>query len=92
MAPSDGGTNGVLCASICPSVVAAKCAHGPATEADCESGCQTIQLGTCGDEYDALYRCAGATPVYTCDGAGFVAVVGCETPQAALTACLAGGG
>ncbi len=97
VSPGDGGTttggdNLPSCEAICPPVVAAHCSHGPATNADCVSGCQAILAGTCNAQYHTLYQCAGATPVYTCDASGLVTVVGCETSQAALSSCLAGGG
>jgi hypothetical protein len=89
--PREGGVdNGAApsCAQVCPGIVAPHCPGGPANEADCESGCQTIRSGKCAAAYGTLYQCAGATPTYTCGSAIGVIVNGCENQSAALTSCL----
>lgn len=86
----DGGTdNGAVpsCAEICPGVVAAHCPNGPVDQADCESGCATIQ-SNCASEYANLYGCAGSKPTYKCGSAIGVIVNGCEAQSSALESCL----
>lgn len=88
-AKTNGGDSGAPnCDLVCPAVVSAHCALGPASQSDCVSGCQAILSGTCAPKYDALYQCAGPSPTYVCDSAGHVSVTGCESAASALYACL----
>jgi hypothetical protein len=83
------GDSGLTCNESCPGAVAAACAHGPPSEADCLNGCEVVQA-TCADAYDALSTCAGASPTYACGADGQVQIVGCESQGAALDACISG--
>jgi len=94
-APStDSGTTGKdasslpSCDSLCPAVLAPKCAQGPVSQSECVSGCETIRAGKCADKYLALYECGGAQAVYACDSQGRTVVIGCESASAALYACV----
>jgi len=85
------GSNGgglPSCAEVCPPVVAANCSNGPASQADCVSGCETIRGGKCRPQYEALYHCGGANPSYSCNANGGIAVAGCDSEAAALDACI----
>jgi hypothetical protein len=88
--PREGGAgNGATptCAAVCPGILAKQCPGGPANESDCESGCQTVR-SKCESQFDALYRCAGSKPTYTCGGATSVIVNGCESLSSALSTCV----
>jgi hypothetical protein len=76
------------CDDVCTKVVAAACPAGPGTQADCVAGCQMIRAGKCAGKYQELADCAGPNPTYTCGASGAVTVVGCESADGALTACL----
>ena len=82
---SNGGAANA-CASICPSVVAAKCSGGPPDEASCESGCAPEQT-KCPNEFAALSTCAGSPATFTCDATGYPVPKGCATQSAALKTC-----
>jgi hypothetical protein len=93
-AGSGGSASGSMlpsCDATCPGVLAAKCSHGPVSQADCVSGCQTVRASKCAPEYDALFQCGGAKPVYSCDPNGQVSLSGCDSAAALLYTCLAKG-
>jgi hypothetical protein len=76
------------CDATCPGVLGAKCMHGPVSQADCVSGCETVRASKCAAEYDALYQCGGAKPTYSCDPNGQVSLSGCDSAAAAMYTCL----
>ena len=77
------------CSDVCTKVIAAQCPSGPPTQAECVTGCETIRTGKCQAQYQSLFDCAGPNPSYTCDAGGLVTVVGCESQDSALNACIA---
>lgn len=85
------GSGAVNCDSICPGVIRAKCSGGPASQADCVSGCQSILAGKCAAKYEALYQCGGTSPKYACDSMTRVSVSGCEGAANDLYTCLSTG-
>jgi hypothetical protein len=77
------------CAAECPEILAAKCSHGPVSQADCVGGCEAVRASACTAENEALYACGGAKPRYVCSAAGQVSLSGCDKEGAALYSCLA---
>ena len=82
-----GGRSATACARGCDSTLAADCAQGPDSRAQCESDCERLRSGDCGDEYRALMRCADGEEV-SCSGAGLPVIEACEAEQNAFVACL----
>jgi hypothetical protein len=76
------------CDSLCPAVLAPKCAQGPQSQSDCVGGCQAIRASKCLEKYVAVYDCGGVQPVYACDGMARTTVVGCESLMDALYTCM----
>lgn len=77
------------CDALCPAVLAAKCTHGPVDQTDCVSGCMSVRASACASEYNALYECGGAKPIYSCDATGQVSLKNCDSKAALLYACVA---
>jgi hypothetical protein len=88
-AAGSGGGALPSCDAVCPGVLSAKCSHGPVSQSDCVSGCQSVRASKCAAQYDALYQCGGATPRYACDSGGQVILAGCDSAAAMLYACVA---
>jgi hypothetical protein len=86
-----GGSELPSCEASCPGVLGAHCSHGPVSQPDCVSGCQSVRASKCAAEYDALFECGGAHPAYSCDPDGQVSLSGCDKVAALLYACLAKG-
>jgi hypothetical protein len=63
----DGSATTADCASYCTGVVAASCAGGPATQAECEQGCEMLNaaVGQC-PAWGVLVECAQAAPAFAC--------------------------
>jgi hypothetical protein len=83
----DGGSSS--CAPGCEATVAAACDSGPASQADCESDCESFRSGACAEEYSTLASCGEGKSV-TCSDQGVPVVGGCGSEQNAFVACLVG--
>jgi hypothetical protein len=70
--------------------MAANCSNGPATQAECESDCNSQSSGKCASQYSSLQGCAASKPV-TCDADGQPTIAGCDNETSAFIACLLGG-
>ncbi len=84
----DGGID-ATCEGLCPAVVAANCAIGPADVDDCTSGCNGNLGGNCGAEIQAIMDCA-VDASYTGDASGYVVTTGCMAQEDAYAACVSG--
>ncbi len=75
------------CVAICPGVVAAGCADGPATQAECEQGCKDLNdyVSSC-PAWGGVVDCMGSSPTFTCMGAQWVPV-GCEDEFYCVSQC-----
>jgi hypothetical protein len=75
------------CVAICPGVVAAGCADGPATQAECEQGCKDLNdyVSSC-PAWGGVVDCMGSSPTFTCMGAQWVPV-GCENEFHCVSQC-----
>ncbi|MBN2496449.1 MAG: hypothetical protein JXR96_17780 [Deltaproteobacteria bacterium] len=82
-----GGGDDATCAGICPAVVAAGCANGPPTQADCVSGCEGMLQTECAAQLQAMLDCS-AGKTFTCDADDAPVATGCESQNAALNTCL----
>ncbi len=78
----------VDCAAICPVIVAAKCAAGPADDDACLSECAERLAGNCDDELSSAVTCGGEPPSFTCDAADRPTIADCAAEFEALYACL----
>lgn len=75
------------CVAICPGVIAAACADGPATQAECEQGCKDLNdyVSSC-PAWGGVVDCMGSSPTFTCMGAQWVPV-GCEDEFYCVSQC-----
>ena len=89
-AEADGDATPTVCETYCGPVVDAACSAGPPTLDACLTGCAAL-VAACGTDFDALATCAGDSPTIVCDASGMPVAEGCETQQAALLGCIAGG-
>ncbi|HXK16952.1 MAG TPA: hypothetical protein VNG33_04090 [Polyangiaceae bacterium] len=85
-----GDTTGPLgdkCHDGCIETLAAKCSHGPADQASCESTCHSLETGTCGAEYATFQSCAEGKAL-SCNAQGIPIVAACSDEQTAFVTCL----
>lgn len=76
------------CQESCVDVMAAGCANGPGTTAECEAGCEAARV-YCMTEVLVYAGCVGPDGTLTCDAEGEPVVAGCETQFDAVQSCLA---
>lgn len=89
---SDGNASGTqsACERGCMATLAADCANGPETQAQCVSDCEALEMGICGSDYAAFQECAEGESI-GCSTEGIPAVEACAAEQSALIACLNAG-
>ncbi len=76
----------LTCAQHCDRIMAAACANGPSSKADCEQGCSDTSAA-CPTEFAAAQSCAGSNPSYVCDANGMATISGCEAKVEVMFTC-----
>ena len=84
---SGGPARSGACELGCESTIYANCSMGPTTQLECETDCERLRNGTCGNEYRAYMSCGDGEKV-SCDAMGFPVVAACPDERAAFVDCL----
>ena len=82
-----GGAGNSPCQEGCVLTLQADCDNGPASQAECETDCEELRAGPCGQAYQALQACAEGQAV-TCNTAGIPVIEACSTEQGSFIDCL----
>ena len=82
-----GSSTTADCASYCAGVIAAACPGGPATQQECEQGCEMLNgaVDQC-PAWGALAECAQTAPTFTCF-MGETVPEGCEDEFYCVSLC-----
>lgn len=83
----EGSSTVADCATYCTGVLAAGCPEGPATQQECEDGCEMLNgiVDQC-PAWGTLVECAEAAPQFTCF-MGETVPEGCEEEFYCLSLC-----